>query len=95
LINKVFGVEKGLAVSAHIVSKHSNADRSPQQQVAHDGPGKANIDVGLYSNDNDRFILHDSEGFEPGEDAKLNTVKRFIENRSKTSQLKERLHAIW
>jgi hypothetical protein len=39
--------------------------------------------------------LHDSEGFEPGEDAKLNTVLNFIEERSKRPDLSERPHAIW
>ena len=67
----------------------------PLKHVCHDGPGKADIDVGFCPNDNVRFILHDSEGFEPGEDAKFNTVMNFIEDRSKRPDLSERLHAIW
>jgi predicted GTPase len=63
--------------------------------VSHGGPGKANINVGFRPNDNDRFILHDSEGFEPGEDAKFKTVMDFIDERSKKPDLGERLHAIW
>jgi len=63
--------------------------------VSHDGPGKADINDGFCPNDNDRFILHDSEGFEPGEVAKFNTVKDFIEDRSKTPDFSQRLHAIW
>ncbi len=67
----------------------------PRKHVSRDCPGKADIDVGFRHNDNDRFILHDSEGFEPGEDAKLNTVMDFIEERIKRPDLSERLHAIW
>jgi predicted GTPase len=64
-------------------------------QVSHEDPGKADINFGFCPSDNDRFILHDSEGFEPGEDVKLNTVKHFIEQRRHEPQLKDRLHAIW
>jgi len=67
----------------------------PRKYVSHGGPGEANINVGFCPNDNDRFILHDSEGFEPGEDAKFKTVMDFIEERSKRPDLRERLHAIW
>ena len=66
-----------------------------RKHVSHGGPGTADINVEYRHKDNDRFILHDSEGFEPGENAKFNTVKDFIEDRSKRSDLSERLHAIW
>ena len=46
----------------------------PRKHVSHHGPGKADINKEFCPNDNVRFILHDSEGFEPGEDAKF-TVK--------------------
>jgi predicted GTPase len=64
-------------------------------QVAHDGPGKADIDVEFRHPNNDKFILHDSEGFESGDVVKFETVKRFIEKRGKMADLKEKLHAIW
>jgi hypothetical protein len=67
----------------------------PRKYVSHGGPGTADINVGFSPNDNDRFILHDSEGFEPGEDAKFKTVMDFIDERSKRPDLRERLHAIW
>lgn len=99
MINKVFGIEKVedhvAVIHPYFLSNRSDANRSPPQQVAHDGPGKADINVGFCPNDNDRFMLHDSEGFEPGEDIKFKTVKKFIEEQSKMPQLKDRLHAIW
>ena len=37
----------------------------PRKHVPHDGPGEADINFEFRNNDNDRFMLHDSEGFEP------------------------------
>ena len=68
---------------------------SLQQHVSHNKPGIADIDKGFYHEDNVHLILHDSQGFEPGEEANFNTVKRFIEERSKMPHLQDRLHAIW
>lgn len=73
----------------------SDADRSFQQQVSHGDPGKADINLEFFHDENAHFILHDSQGFEPGEDANFNIVKGFIEERSRMPQLKDRLHAIW
>ncbi|KAI9570997.1 hypothetical protein HD554DRAFT_2077105 [Boletus coccyginus] len=56
--------------------------------------GEANIQVGLESSVNKRFILHDSLGFEPGDKVNYDTVKEFIQSRQ-TGELKERLHAVW
>jgi len=80
LINKVFGVEDSEALA----------------EVSCDRPGKADINTEFRHSSNNRFILHDSEGFEPGEDAKLNTVKRFIEKRTRSDMSPDaRLHVIW
>ncbi len=65
------------------------------QQVSHDGPGKADIGVEFRHANNDKIILHDSEGFEHGEAAKFDIVKRFIEGREQMTELKDKLHAIW
>jgi len=64
-------------------------------QVSHGDPGKADINLEFFHDENVHFILHDSQGFEPAEDANFNIVKCFIEERSKMPQLKDRLHAIW
>ena len=63
--------------------------------MSHDGPGKADINVEFRHPNNDKFILHDSEGFEPGEVAKFDAVKRFIQEREQMPDLKDKLHAIW
>jgi len=67
-----------------------------QAEVSHDRPGKADINTEFRHSSNNRFILHDSEGFEPGEDAKFSTVKRFIEERTRSEMSPNaRLHVIW
>ncbi|KAI5993255.1 hypothetical protein EDD15DRAFT_2439407 [Pisolithus albus] len=63
--------------------------------VADDRPGKAKIEDGLISPQNDRFILHDSQGFEPGEGCNYDTVISFIEARKKEPHIKDQLHAVW
>ncbi|KAJ7908815.1 hypothetical protein B0H13DRAFT_653243, partial [Mycena leptocephala] len=46
--------------------------------------------------ENDRFILHDSIGFEHGESREFTIAKEFLESRSGDSvPLKERVHVIW
>jgi hypothetical protein len=67
----------------------------PRKHVSHGGPGITDINVEFCRNDNDRFILHVSDGFEHEEDAKFKTTVDFIEERSKRPDLSERLHAIW
>ncbi|KAM6495044.1 hypothetical protein JOM56_009667 [Amanita muscaria] len=65
-------------------------------KVSHDLPGEADINREFRHPSNNRFILHDSEGFEPGQDAKFNTVKRFIEERDRSEvPQKDRLHVVW
>ncbi|KAF8994927.1 hypothetical protein BDQ17DRAFT_1048095 [Cyathus striatus] len=63
--------------------------------VAHDREGRANIDFGYTSDDNPRFILHDSQGFSPGSTSNWDIVEQFIRNRSSAAELKDRIHAIW
>ncbi|KIO03056.1 hypothetical protein M404DRAFT_631748 [Pisolithus tinctorius Marx 270] len=63
--------------------------------VADNRPGKAVIEEELISPQNDRFILHDSRGFEPAEGSNYDTVKSFIETRKKMPHIKDQLHAVW
>ncbi|KAG2126214.1 hypothetical protein DEU56DRAFT_892029 [Suillus clintonianus] len=63
--------------------------------TSHDRPGEANIDTEFISKQNDRFVLHDSKGFEPGEEGNLTVVQDFIQRRRSQPALKDQLHAIW
>ncbi|KIK39067.1 hypothetical protein CY34DRAFT_808695 [Suillus luteus UH-Slu-Lm8-n1] len=58
-------------------------------------PGEADIDHEFISPQNNRFVLHDSKGFEPGEEGNVNIVRDFIERRRNMAALKDKLHAVW
>ncbi|KAI6120744.1 hypothetical protein EV401DRAFT_2230240, partial [Pisolithus croceorrhizus] len=61
---------------------------------AHYRSSEADIETEITSSENTLFVLHDSKGFEPGEDRNYDTAKRFILNR-RSGALKDRLHAVW
>jgi len=64
--------------------------------IAHNRAGKANIAREYTSDTNARFILHDSQGFEPGSAENWEVVEKFIRDRcDERLEAKDRLHAIW
>ncbi|KAG1718977.1 hypothetical protein EDB19DRAFT_770944 [Suillus lakei] len=63
--------------------------------ASHNKPGEASIDHELISPQNKRFVLHDSKGFEPGEEDNLKIVRNFIDRRRAMPDLKNQLHAVW
>ncbi|KAI5985706.1 hypothetical protein F5J12DRAFT_266325 [Pisolithus orientalis] len=63
--------------------------------VAKDRPGQAAIEKELISQENNRFILHGSRGFEPAEGSNYDVVKSFIEERKKMPDVKDQLHVVW
>ncbi|KAI6042222.1 hypothetical protein EDC04DRAFT_3088680 [Pisolithus marmoratus] len=63
--------------------------------VSKDRPGEADIEKEFTSPQNERLILHDSKGFEPGDGGNYDTVKSFIEKRKKMPDVKDQLHAVW
>jgi len=64
-------------------------------QSSHQRRGRSNIEDELFSPNNDRFIVHDSEGFEPGELKNFKIVKDFIDKRNREEHIKDRVHAVW
>lgn len=58
-------------------------------------PGEADIDKEFVSDQNQYFVLHDSKGFEPGDNINFDLVARFLKERRRKEFLKDRLHAIW
>ncbi|KAJ6455184.1 hypothetical protein C8R45DRAFT_1036755 [Mycena sanguinolenta] len=58
--------------------------------------GKSDINAEIISPQNNRFVLHDSMGFENGDITNLETVKSFLRARSgQNIALDQRVHAIW
>ncbi|KAG6898615.1 hypothetical protein C0993_005649 [Termitomyces sp. T159_Od127] len=64
--------------------------------IADGHAGTADINREYTSNDNPRFALHDSKGFEPGSSHHWEIVENFIRQRSKRNlPIEQRLHAVW
>ncbi|KAI6039757.1 hypothetical protein EDC04DRAFT_1638613 [Pisolithus marmoratus] len=63
--------------------------------VENEKSGTADIEKELTSPANDKFILHDSQGFEPAESDNHSVVKAFIEKRKKKPDIRDQLHAVW
>ncbi|KAI6127408.1 hypothetical protein EDD16DRAFT_1473345 [Pisolithus croceorrhizus] len=93
LINRAFGVKKAVKPSIRRSDISLLLTNFPQVS-AHYRPGEANIETPLISPENTLFVLHDSQGFEPGEDTNYETAKRFILSR-RSGALGDRLHAVW
>ncbi|KAF8447463.1 hypothetical protein L210DRAFT_2798999 [Boletus edulis BED1] len=57
--------------------------------------GIADIDREFISPTNKRFVVHDSLGFESGNEGNMKIVKDFVARRKAMPHLKDQLHAIW
>ncbi|KAI6137576.1 hypothetical protein BKA82DRAFT_4285163 [Pisolithus tinctorius] len=57
--------------------------------------GEHNIEDELVCKSNQRFVFHDSRGFEAGSEQQFGVMKEFVMNRAKTTRLDKRIHAIW
>ncbi|KAH9038296.1 hypothetical protein EDB84DRAFT_1479590 [Lactarius hengduanensis] len=64
--------------------------------VAHYKPGESDIQQEFGSPENQYFVLHDSNGFEPGDLSNFEIVRTFIMQRSlEHLPLKDRIHGLW
>ncbi|KAI6122320.1 hypothetical protein EV401DRAFT_2070153 [Pisolithus croceorrhizus] len=66
-----------------------------QASPSHTRPGKTDIEKEFIPPQINRFILHDSQGFEAGIDYSDVLVKKFIVRRKMQQHVKDRLHAVW
>jgi len=57
--------------------------------------GLHNIEDELVFANHDRYIFHDSRGFEDGSEDELKIIREFVLRKSREKRLKNRLHAIW
>ncbi|KAI6008052.1 hypothetical protein EDC04DRAFT_3146517 [Pisolithus marmoratus] len=64
-------------------------------EVAAERPGEAEIEREFIPSENNRLILHDSKGFEPGDSGNYDIVKSFIEKRNNMRHIKDQLHVVW
>ncbi|KAF8432208.1 hypothetical protein L210DRAFT_3558661, partial [Boletus edulis BED1] len=66
-----------------------------EAKVSTYAPGEASIDQEFVSDENKYFVLHDSKGFEPGNNINFELAAKFLQERNDKKLLKDRLHAIW
>jgi hypothetical protein len=66
-----------------------------EAKVSEYAPGEASIEQEFVSDENKYFVLHDSKGFEPGDNTNFDLAARFLNERHRKPLLKDRLHAIW
>ncbi|KAF8432216.1 hypothetical protein L210DRAFT_3487120 [Boletus edulis BED1] len=66
-----------------------------EAKVSTYAPGEASIDQEFVSDENEYFVLHDSKGFEPGNNINFELAAKFLQERNDKKLLKDRLHAIW
>ncbi|KIK56311.1 hypothetical protein GYMLUDRAFT_823231 [Collybiopsis luxurians FD-317 M1] len=89
---RILVLGKSGAGKSSLINATFNVDLA---HVSHEQSGVSNIDEEITSEQNSRFILHDSQGFAAGETQNFETVERFIKDRAQRPELKDRLHAIW
>ncbi|KAG2041349.1 hypothetical protein BDR03DRAFT_946299 [Suillus americanus] len=63
--------------------------------VSEHSRGKADIDKEFIAPENERFVLHDSQGFEAGDRSIFAIAKDFIDRRRKMPRLQDKIHAVW
>ncbi|KAF8127827.1 GTP-binding protein [Boletus edulis] len=67
----------------------------PSQIEGSMGRGIHDVENELIFRSNDKFVFHDSQGFEAGRKDEFERTKKFIADRANTTHLKKRLDAIW
>ncbi|KAF8152395.1 hypothetical protein B0H34DRAFT_810338 [Crassisporium funariophilum] len=82
------GVGKSSLVSSVFNIKLEDID------ISHSRAGKADITHEYTSLDNQRFILHDSQGFEAGSDDNWDKAETFLRD-STAKDVQDHVHAIW
>ena len=68
---------------------------SCSQNVSHLNSGISNINTAIIEKENGRFVLHDSQGFEHGEDENFKKVVNFLKARKDMPNVRDQVHAVW
>ncbi|KAN0092578.1 hypothetical protein V8E55_003362 [Tylopilus felleus] len=88
LIQRVCKTTESPIVRIYMFLAHTMLDNESQR-------GEHDIEHEISFKSNDRFVFHDSRGFEAGSTDELHKVQAFIEERANEQALEARLHAIW
>ncbi|KAJ7235233.1 hypothetical protein C8J57DRAFT_1194924 [Mycena rebaudengoi] len=90
---RVLVVGKSGAGKSALINHAFGIDKN---SVSHQERGVCNINDEITSTQNERFVVHDSMGFEPGQLSNFEMAKEFLKSRSGDGiALKDRVHVIW
>ena len=100
LINRVFGVSSDNEVVSLFVRKTSQIILIlycliMQTETSDRKRGRHDVREGIFLEHRPDLIIHDSGGFEAGDEAQMRAVGQFVRERSLMPQIEDRLHVIW
>ena len=89
-VNFVIEGSRGVSVvsTTNVIAMSLNPSNILQRGV-HD------INHEMVFKSNERFIFHDSPGFEAGREDEVEKMRKFIAERTNTTFLNKQIHAIW
>ncbi|KAG6826638.1 hypothetical protein H0H92_015029 [Tricholoma furcatifolium] len=73
----------------------ANAGKTTLEDPVYNMRGSHNVYDEFIFKNNPGFIFHDSPGFEAGGEKELETVMSFIEEKAKSLEVMDQIHAIW
>ncbi len=73
----------------HLQSKQEGAKISERERGIH------NVEEEIKHNGRPDLIIHDSGGFEAGDESQMHAIRNFVKEKSSRIRIEERLHVIW
>lgn len=93
LINRVFGTELVSRTPRYffrqLLTSSSKTESSNRER------GQHNVREEIVDPNRSDIIVHDSGGFEAGDESQIQAVEDFVKEKSETIEMDKRLHAIW
>ncbi len=97
LINRVFGVDpddkKVVSLRRNFILAHRL--RVLQTKISHRSRGIHDVRDEIRHKHRRDLIIHDSGGFEAGDESQMHAVGQFVKERSMMPNIEDRLHVIW
>lgn len=97
LINRVFGVDpndkKVVSLRRNFMLAHRL--RVLQTKISHRSRGIHDVRDEIRHKHRRDLIIHDSGGFEAGDESQMHAVGQFVKERSMMPNIEDRLHVIW